>query len=57
MKKENDTLYIRVRDMFTIRAGVRTCLPAALAFNVYLIGGAWLKNGRLAISESFAPAI
>ena len=53
MKKENDTLYIRVRDMFTIRAGVRTCLPAALAFSVYLIGGAWLMNGRLALSGSF----
>ena len=46
-------MYVGVKEMFTTKVNILRYLLIFLAFTVYLLGGAFLQNGRLAISETF----
>lgn len=46
-------MYVGVKEMFTAKVSILKYLPIYLAFTVYLLGGAFLQKGGLAISETF----
>lgn len=48
-------VYVGLREMFTSKVRVWKYLPVFALFSVYLIGGAALTNGGLAVSGSFKP--
>lgn len=46
-------MYVRLKDMFALKAMVLRYFPVLLLFTVYLLVGAVLQKGRLALSETF----
>lgn len=48
-------LYITLKEMFTAKVNWLKYLPVFAAFAVYICGGSILRNGRLAVSDGFAP--
>ena len=55
VKRFEDNVYVGAREMFTTKVNVPKYLLIFLAFTVYLLGGAFLTKGRLALSEMFRP--
>lgn len=53
VKRFDGEVYAGLRGMFTSKVRVWKYLPLFLLFSVYLIGGAALINGGLAVSRSF----
>lgn len=53
VKRFDGEVYVGLREMFTSQVRVWKYLPMFLLFGVYLIGGAVLTNGGLAVSGSF----
>lgn len=48
-----DEVFIRQKEMFTNRVNLWKYLPVFLGFSLYLLLGAWITRGKLAISDSF----
>ena len=48
-----DDVYIGLKDMFTNQVKILKYLPVYLGFTVYLIIGAFITKGKLAVSDSF----
>ena len=48
-----DDVYIGLKDMFTNRVKILKYLPVYLGFTVFLIIGAFITKGKLAVSDSF----
>lgn len=46
-------VYVGAKEMFTTKVNILRYLPLFLLFTVYLLGGAYLQKGRLAVSEAF----
>ena len=46
-------MYVRLKDMFALKVRLLRYFPVLLLFTVYLIVGAFLQKGRLALSETF----
>lgn len=53
VKRFESGVYVGAKEMFTTKVNFVKYLPIFLAFTVYLLGGAFLLKGGLAISESF----
>lgn len=53
VKRFESGVYVGAKEMFTAKVNVLKYLPIFLVFTVYLLGGAFLLKGGLAISESF----
>ena len=53
VKRFDGEVYVGLHEMFTSKVCVWKYLPVFLLFSVYLIGGAALTNGGLAVSGSF----
>ncbi|MBQ7715331.1 MAG: CPBP family intramembrane metalloprotease [Clostridia bacterium] len=48
-----DEMFVDLKSMFTNRVNVLKYLPVFLLFTVYLVGGALINKGTLALSDSF----
>ena len=48
-----DDVYIGLKDMFTNQVKILKYLPVYLGFTVFLIIGAFITKGKLAVSDSF----
>lgn len=46
-------VYVGAKEMFTTKGNILRYLPLFLLFTVYLLGGAFLQKGRIAVSEAF----
>ncbi len=46
-------VYVGTREMFTTKVNPLKYLPIFLAFTVYLLVGAFLQKGKIAVSEAF----
>ena len=49
-----DDVYIGLKDMFTNRVKLLKYIPVYLGFTAYLIIGAFIRKGGLAVSDSFS---
>lgn len=48
-----DDVYVQLKQMFTNRVNILKYIPVFIGFSVYLVLGAFVVKGGLAISESF----
>lgn len=53
IKRFESDVYVGVKEMFTAKVNPLKYLPIFGAFTVYLLVGAFLQKGRIAVSETF----
>lgn len=53
VKRFDGEVYVGAREMFTTKVNILKYLPIFAAFTVYLLGGAFLLKGKIAVSETF----
>lgn len=56
LRRFNDEAYVGGEEMFTRRVNIRKTIPIFLGFTAYLLLGALIVRGRLAISADFQPS-
>lgn len=53
VKRFDGEVYAGAKEMFTTKVNLIRYLPLFLVFTVYLLGGAFLLKGKIAVSEAF----
>lgn len=53
VKRFESGVYVGAKEMFTTKVNILKYLPIFLVFTVYLLVGAFLQKGRIAVSEMF----